>query len=51
MGLQEIFIGVLFILAIIYIVRFIVKSTKSHQCDDCSLMEIKKESDSIKTPK
>lgn len=46
MNLQEIMVGIFAILAIAYLIRYFYKQTQSHDCDDCSLMKMKKESDS-----
>lgn len=49
MGIQEIIVGVIVVLAVVYLVRYFIKQTQSHQCDDCSLMDMKKASDSLKS--
>ena len=42
MDWQEIVIGVLMVLAIVYLVRYFYVQTKSHNCGDCDLMDMKK---------
>lgn len=50
MGIQEIIVGIIVVLAVVYLVRYFIKQTQSHQCEDCSLMDMKKTSDSLKQP-
>ncbi len=45
MGIQEIIVMIIAILAIAYLIRYFYKQTQSHDCDDCSLMKMKKESE------
>jgi hypothetical protein len=45
MEIQEILVGVIVILAVVYLVRYFIKQTQSHKCDDCGLMDMKKASD------
>jgi hypothetical protein len=40
---QEIIVGVLALAALIYLIHYLRKQTKSHNCDDCGLMEMQKE--------
>lgn len=47
MNWQEIIVGLLAILAVFYIIRFFLKLNKEHKCDDCGLMDLKKEKDRI----
>ena len=42
MDWQEIVIGVLMVLAIVYLVRYFYLQTKSHNRGDCGLMDMKK---------
>ncbi|MBL4708924.1 MAG: FeoB-associated Cys-rich membrane protein [Flavobacteriales bacterium] len=42
MNWQEIIVGILTALAVLYLVRYFYKQTQSHQCDDCGLMDMKK---------
>lgn len=42
MSWQEISVFGLVILAVIFLVNYFYQQTKSHNCDDCSLMEMKK---------
>lgn len=42
MNWQEIIVFVLLILAVAYLVRYFYLQTKSHKCDDCGLMDMKK---------
>ncbi len=45
MSAQEIGLGILIALAVFYLARNIRNQVKSHNCDDCSLMDMKKESE------
>lgn len=42
MNWQEIIVFVLLIFAVAYLVRYFYFQTKSHKCDDCGLMDMKK---------
>ncbi len=48
MGIQEIIVAIVVVWAVIYLVRYFIKQTKSHDCDNCSLMDMKKASDQKK---
>jgi len=43
MDFQEIAVGILVVLAVVYLIRFFVNMTKKHDCGDCSLMKMKNE--------
>lgn len=45
MNWQEIIVGIIALAAVVYLVRYFINMTKSHNCDDCGLMDMKKESD------
>lgn len=45
MNWQEIIVGIIALSAVIYLVRYFINLSKSHKCDECSLMDMKKESD------
>lgn len=45
MNWQELIVGIIALAAVIYLVRYFIGVTKSHKCDECSLMDMKKESD------
>jgi len=45
MGIQEIIVAVIVILAVLYLVRYFYLQTKTHNCDDCGLMQMKKDAD------
>ncbi|KAA3651977.1 MAG: FeoB-associated Cys-rich membrane protein [Bacteroidetes bacterium] len=45
MGIQEIIVGIIVVLAVVYLIRYFYLQTKSHNCDDCGLMKMKKEGD------
>ena len=49
MNWQELIVGIIVLGAIIYLIRYFINSTKSHKCDDCNLMKMKKENDYIKS--
>ena len=42
MNWQEIIVLTLLILSVAYLVRYFYLQTKSHNCDDCGLMDMKK---------
>lgn len=42
MNWQEIIVTILMLLAVTYLVRYFYLQTKSHKCDDCGLMDMKK---------
>jgi hypothetical protein len=48
MGIQEVLVGIIVILAVVYLIRYFIKQTQSHKCDDCGLMDMKKASDQKK---
>lgn len=43
MDWQNIGVSILLILSIAYLVRYFYLQTKSHNCDDCGLMDLKKQ--------
>lgn len=45
MNWQEIIVGIIALAAVVYLVRYFIRTTKSHKCDECGLMDMKKESD------
>lgn len=45
MEIQEIIVGLILIWAVLFLIRYFIKQTQSHKCDDCSLMDMKKDSD------
>lgn len=48
MSVQEISVIILSVGAVIYLVRYFIRLNKAHKCDDCGLMNMKKESDQKK---
>jgi hypothetical protein len=45
MSWQEIIIIIIALGAVLYLIRFFRRQVKSHDCNDCALMDMKKESD------
>lgn len=43
MNWQEIIVGILMFFAVAYLVRYFYLQTKDHNCDDCGLMDMKKQ--------
>ena len=48
MNWQEITVALLVIAAILFLIDYFIKLNKKHNCDDCGLMDLKKEKDRIK---
>jgi len=48
MNWQEIIVTILMVLAVAYLVRYFYLQTKSHKCDGCGLMDMKKKGEFTK---
>ncbi|MEQ8909478.1 MAG: FeoB-associated Cys-rich membrane protein [Vicingaceae bacterium] len=51
MNWQEIIVLLIALGAAFYLIRYFVKQSQSHKCDDCGLMEMQKEKLSKKSAK